>query len=189
LIEIRRGRIEDAAALRALLESMLEENQAWIRQNAVHLGKEREWIQAWIRDDRAHSADGGKFLFFAFDGDKLVGHVNGMSWAHAPKEFFEKMIRKHGLEGEKPGHLGIAVHKGYRRRGIGSKLIGRALQELREMGVTTVIAAVHVDNKPSLSFFGRVGFAIFESEGKHLWLKEDIVRGVVHDETKGFGAA
>jgi len=161
MIEIRRAKIEDAPALRALLESMLREDDPWIRMSVRHLGKERDWIQNMIKDDRAHSVNGGKFFFFAFDGERLVGYLNGMSWAHAPLEVFNKMVEKHGLQGERPGHVGIAVHKDCRRQGIGTRLIEKALQELREMGVTTVTAAIHVDNKPALSFFRKMGFTFY----------------------------
>jgi len=174
LINIRRAKIEDDVALRALSESMPKEDEPWIRENVTHFGKEREWIQNMVEDDRAHSTDGGKFLFFALEADILVGHVNGMSWVHAPREVFEKMTQKYGLVGEKPGHVGIAMHKDYRRQGIGSKLMDVALQELRDMGVTVAIVAVRIDNKISFNFFNKKGFAVLKSEGKHVFLKKKI---------------
>lgn len=174
MVEIRRARIEDAEGLRLLLSSLRGEAEPWIREVVIQLGEEREWIEGFIKGDGVHSKNGGKFLFFAFAEDKLVGHVNGMSWAHAPKDIFDRMILKHGLEEEKLGHVGIAVHKNYRRQGIGTKLILNALNELQEMGVTIVIADVNADNKPSLSFFGRMGFTIHGSEGDHVLLKKKI---------------
>lgn len=110
MIEVRRARVEDAAAMRSLLESLAREAEPWIREVAVQLGEERGWIEGFVKDDRQHAADSGKVLYLAFDGDRLVGHVNGVSWAHAPKEVFDRMIHEQGLEGERPGHVGIAVH-------------------------------------------------------------------------------
>ena len=62
----------------------------------------------------------GKWLFFAFDGDKMIGHVNGIAWDRAPlkyKEYVEKTKAKYNLVGKKAGHVGIAVHKDYRQKG------------------------------------------------------------------------
>jgi len=143
----------------------MKEDEPWIREVAVQLGKEREWIENLVKDDREHPSGGGKFLFFAFDGDRLVGHVNGVSWVHAPKSIFDRMIKEHGLEGERPGHIGIAVHKDYRRKGIGTKLMLKALNELREMECTVIIAGVNVDNTPSLQFLSRMGFTERRREG------------------------
>jgi len=174
MTEIRRAKIEDALALRALLESMLREDALWIRMNVRHLGKEGDWIQNIIKDDRVHSVNGGKFFFFAFDEERLVGYVNGMSWAHAPLEVFNRMVEKHGLQGERPGHVGIAVHKDYRRQGLGTRLIEKALQELREMGATTVTSAIHVDNKPALSFFRKMGFTVYKKEKLQIFVRRKI---------------
>jgi ribosomal protein S18 acetylase RimI-like enzyme len=174
LIEIRRARAEDSSALGLLLESFMKEDEPWIREVAVQLGKEREWIKNFIENDRDHLSGGGKLLFFAFDSDRLVGHVNGMSWAHAPKDFFDRMIKEYGLDGERPGHVGIAVHKDYRRKGIGTQLMLKALNELREMRCTVIIADVNVDNKPSLLFLSRMGFVEHRRVGNQVLLKKEI---------------
>jgi len=177
LVEIRRARIEDADGLRLLLNSLAGEAEPWIREVVIQLGEEREWIEGLIKDDRVHSKNGGKFLFFAFTEDKLVGHVNGMSWAHAPKAIYDKLLQKHGLVGERPGHVGIAVHKDYRGQGIGTKLMERALQELQVMEVNVVTAVANVDNKPSLSFLGKMGFAVYGREGDQVLLKRRVQCG------------
>jgi len=172
LIEIRRARAEDTIALRSLLESLIGEDEPWIGEVVIQCGKEREWIENFIKNDREQS-DGGKLLFFAFDGDRLVGYVNGMSWAHAPKDIFNRMTEEYGLEGKRPGHIGIAVHKDYRRQGIGTELIVKALNELREMGCTVIVAGLNIDNKPSLLFLSRMGFVEHRREGNQMWLTRE----------------
>lgn len=174
MIEIRRAKTENYFALRSLLGSLIEEDEPWIRDVAIQLGKEREWIENFVKNDREHLSGGGKFLFFAFDGDRLVGHVNGISWAHAPKDIFDKRIEEYGLQGESPGYVGIAVHKDYRRQGIGTKLMLKALNELREMGCTVIVAGVNVDNKPSLLFLNRMGFAEHGREGNQVFLTKKL---------------
>jgi len=173
LVEIRRARIEDADGLRLLLRSLAREVEPWIQEATIQLGKEREWIENFVKDDREHSAS-GKFLFFAFDGKRLVGHVNGMSWTHAPKDVFDRMIKEQRLEGERPGHIGIAVHKDYRRQGIGTKLMIKALSELQEMGSTVAVANVNVDNRPSLLFLRGMGFTDYRREGNQVLLTRKI---------------
>lgn len=173
-LSIRRASVDDAPGLHSLLKSLLSEDKPWTREFTRHLGKEEEWIQSWLKDDRQHQKDGGKFLFFAFQENMLVGLVNGMSWCKASREVFERTVRELGLDEKRPGQVGIMVHKEYRRLGIGTKLLERASEELREMSATIVIASVHVENKPSLSFFNKIGFIHFKSEGKYSMLRKHL---------------
>jgi len=62
LVDIRRARIEDADGLRLLLNSLAEEAEPWIQEATIQLGKEKEWIENFMKDDREHSANGGSCL-------------------------------------------------------------------------------------------------------------------------------
>ena len=99
-IKIRRGTESDAKAIRGLLDSLKDDSEVW----KSIIGKEEEWIHNKIKDDRIRNAENpGKWLFFAFYGEKLVGHVNGMVWDHAPpenKQHVEKMKAEYNLVGQ-----------------------------------------------------------------------------------------
>ena len=80
-IIIRRGRAGDENALSALLESLQKEDEVWM----VLKGKEKSWIHNFTKDDRVHNEERpGKWLFFAFHGSRMIGHVNGVAWDRAP---------------------------------------------------------------------------------------------------------
>jgi GNAT superfamily N-acetyltransferase len=74
----------------------------------------------------------------AFDADRLVGFVN-LAWDGRAHAFV----------------LDPTVHPDFRRRGIGTKLVGMAVAIARERGVEWL----HVDYVPHLGeFFQRCGF-------------------------------
>jgi hypothetical protein len=118
-IIVRRGREGGEKALSELLESLGEEDNVW-RKMEVMEGKEKDWIHNLTKNDRVHNKQNpGKWLFFAFDGEKMVGHVNGIAWDRAPpesKQHVEDTKARYNLVGKKVGHVGIAVHKDYRRK-------------------------------------------------------------------------
>ena len=174
VVVIRRARLEDSSSLRDLLQSMLSEDERWIRHNATNLGKEAKWIRGMIKDHAVHSTNPSKFMFFAFQGDKLVGHVNGMVWVHLAKDGLEEKVKEYGLKGGAPGHVGIGVHKDFRRKGIGTKLMDRALQEFVRMGVTDVFATVDLGNKASVSFFEKMGFSTVRKGNRQLVMSLDL---------------
>ena len=80
-------------------------------------------------------------IFGAFDGDKLIGFVNG-SFA------FE--------EGEL---LNIAVEEDYRRQGIAQMLFDTLFQHFTDMGVEKIFLEVREKNTPAVGFYKKNGFA------------------------------
>ncbi|HEY3155362.1 MAG TPA: GNAT family N-acetyltransferase [Candidatus Eisenbacteria bacterium] len=74
----------------------------------------------------------------AFAGDRLVGFVN-LAWDGGAHAFL----------------LDPTVHPEFRRQGIGSGIVNKAVSECRERGVEWV----HVDYEPALAvFYRRCGF-------------------------------
>lgn len=64
-------------ALRELLDSLKDEGEVWRSMMGIR-GKEEKWILGKTKDDHVHNIENPvSWLFFAFDGDRLVGHVNG----------------------------------------------------------------------------------------------------------------
>lgn len=61
------------------------------------------------------------------------------------------------------GHIvSIAVHPNYRRRGIGSALLLRAIEDLRKMGVKIVYLECRVSNEAAINFYKKHGFRIIK---------------------------
>lgn len=160
-IEIRRGRIGDGEALKKLLESLGKEDEVR-RKMRVLEGKEDSWIHNLTKDDRVHNKENpGKWLYFAFDGDNLIGHVNGIAWDSAPPEAeqqVENMKAKYNLVGRRVGHVGIAVQKDYRQKGIGEELMVIAIREARELGVGVLTISIKTENTPMNSLAEKLGF-------------------------------
>lgn len=160
-IGIRRGREGDGEALEKLLESLGKEDEVW-RKMKVLEGKENSWIHNLTKDDRFHNKrNPGKWLYFAFDGDNMIGHVNGIAWDHAPpeaKQHVENMKAKYNLVGKRVGHVGIAVHKDYRRKGIGEELMEIAIREAKELGVGVLTISINTENTPMIRPAEKLGF-------------------------------
>jgi GNAT superfamily N-acetyltransferase len=70
----------------------------------------------------------------ALAGDALIGYVN-LAWDGGVHAFL----------------LDTTVHPGWRRRGVGRQLVGRAVEVARERGIEWV----HVDYEPHLTGFYR----------------------------------
>jgi putative acetyltransferase len=78
----------------------------------------------------------------AVDGDEIVGHV---MFSPATIENGDGVIRGMGL-------APMAVLPGHQRRGIGTALIERGLEMLREKGCPFVIVLGHADYYPRFGF-------------------------------------
>lgn len=64
-----------------------------------------------------------------------------------------EMLRRGG-----EGVLGIIVATRHRRRGIGSGLIERCIEEARRVGIREAVAEVEMSNAPAITFFRKLGF-------------------------------
>lgn len=54
----------------------------------------------------------------------------------------------------------LAVAAGWERTGLGSRLLGRLLEEARERGCTRTILEVRADNARAIALYARHGFAV-----------------------------
>jgi len=168
-IEIRRGMESDANALHELLDSLKDEGEVWGSMVRAMRDKEEEWIRNHIEHDRVHDKENAyQFVFFAFDGDKMVGHVNGKVYNTRLLERATPHIRQHiedydrkiNLEGETTGGVGIAVHKDYRQKGVGEMLMRKAIQEAKKLGATVLftMCVLIPETAPKIRFSEKLGF-------------------------------
>jgi GNAT superfamily N-acetyltransferase len=99
------------------------------------------WLAVWAESrpaDFAAVLSRSLVYVCAYDGPTLVGFVN-VAWDG----------------GKHASVFDTAVHPEYRRRGVGSRLIKRAIELARQRGAHWL----HVDFEPHLSeFYGKCGF-------------------------------
>lgn len=67
----------------------------------------------------------------------------------------------------------LAVHKDYRRRGIGTALMQQARQWARGQGMQALLVEMTTKNFPALSFFRKLGFE-FCGFNDHYYTNQDI---------------
>lgn len=67
-----------------------------------------------------------------------------------------------GNDGRRGYIYHTAVHPGYRRRGIASALVERALSALQELGINKVATVVFAKNQDGNKFWQKAGFTVRE---------------------------
>jgi len=109
---IRIGVQGDAKALIELADAL--EAEGFTGPNSIKALKGcQKWINGFAKDDRVHNKEHPrKWIFFAFDGDRLIGNVNGFVWdsPFPKKEEIEELRARYRLPDKRIGHIGIHVH-------------------------------------------------------------------------------
>jgi ribosomal protein S18 acetylase RimI-like enzyme len=70
-----------------------------------------------------------------------------------------------------PAHLHINISQGYRSGGIGRRLIGAYLDQLREMSVQGVYLHTTSQNKAACHIYEKLGFQVLSSRHNSYWSK------------------
>lgn len=58
------------------------------------------------------------------------------------------------------GSLGMGVHKGYRRRGVGEQLIRATLEKAIKQGLERIELEVFASNEPAIRLYEKLGFVV-----------------------------
>jgi ribosomal protein S18 acetylase RimI-like enzyme len=58
------------------------------------------------------------------------------------------------------GTLGMGVHKDFRRRGIGRKLIDQAISRAKKLGLERIELEVFASNTPAIKLYKKLGFMV-----------------------------
>ena len=76
-----------------------------------------------------------------------------------------------GFDGHRGWLYSLAVHPKYRRKGIGTSLVNKALDELENLGCLKVNLQINSDKKTVIDFYEKIGFLIEEriSMGKKMY--------------------
>jgi L-phenylalanine/L-methionine N-acetyltransferase len=81
----------------------------------------------------------------AVAGDRVIGHLTA--------------TREEGSVCRHVASLGVAVASDWRRRGVGSALMGAAIEWARTVRVEKLSLSVYPDNEAALELYRRLGFA------------------------------
>ena len=109
-INFRKGVPDDAAALSAYINVLADEGGDTIPNTRFSPEEERQFLEKAAKQDRA-------FFLLACDGPAIVAVLD--IWAG------ERPFNRHA------GRLGMSVLSGYRRMGIGRRLLDMAIEETK----------------------------------------------------------
>jgi ribosomal protein S18 acetylase RimI-like enzyme len=133
-VTVRLARAEDHAALRALFKESLIEGQ--VRDNDT--GADIENIEEAYFSDEGQSA-----LWVADFDDEVIGMIGVQKTSDHEAE-----VRR------------LRVHKDFRRRGLGAKLMEQALGFCQHHGYLKVMLDVRIERAPAIKLFEKFGFTL-----------------------------
>ena len=146
------------------LEEMLYE-AIYIPQNQKPLPKEivfnpelYKYIQNWGRD--------GDLGFITLQYKEMVGAI----WVR----FFSQKNKGYGYISEEIPELCMAVKKEYQSQGIGSKLMKKMIEELKNRKVEGISISVDKRNR-AFNFYKRMGFYIVSQNKDDYLMKIDLI--------------
>ena len=91
----------------------------------------------------------------------MVAELGGevVSYVMCRVEYGLSMVRRFGLA--RKGHvISIATMEAHRGKGVGTALIRRAMDEMREMGCKEAFLEVRVTNENAVKLYGKLGFQV-----------------------------
>jgi len=118
-----------------------------LRYLAFTEGPPRETTVAYVQQNLAENWP----HFIALDGEKVIGWCDIAS--------LQRPVLEHS------GVLGLGVIREYRGLGIGTRLIGTALQAAKVRGLSRVVLTVRERNEIAIQLYKHFGFF---QEGRHI---------------------
>jgi len=123
------------------------------------LGKEYNYysigpedVSSWIKEDRVEK---GTLWIAEVDG-KAVGYAHCRMRSIHGKRTFNELLFVH--TDRDMGQSKIAVLPSYRRRGVATSLIRKALNHYKHMGVDLAVVVAYSDNKAAEELLRKLGF-------------------------------
>jgi RimJ/RimL family protein N-acetyltransferase len=147
-VTVREAEPSDAARIIAYLQELAEEPDINLPvapgEFSMTVEEEEEFI-------RGHAEADNMILLVAVAGEQVIGVMNITGG--------RRKAMRHA------GKLGISVHKDWRGRGIGTRMLQHALDWARNTGILTrVQLEVYARNIDAVKLYERFGFKI---EGRH----------------------
>ena len=115
-------------------------------RNKDALNKFEKFIKRWMK-----SKDGR--VIVALDGQYVVGFALAMIFSYPP-------VIKQKLHGYIDT---VAVKKGFRRKGVGEKMVSDLFKWFKKRGMDRIELSVITKNKSGRTFWKKLGFADYQS--------------------------
>lgn len=137
-MEIKELKSENIVGLNNLLNSIAEENIWTVNENKT-LQERIKWFKKYEEEKKK----GNSIVFVCIEEDKVIGSSSAIR---------QRGKRNHVWE------VGYQVKKEYRNKGIGSSLINKLIDFLKENKAEQLIAWVTETNKASINLLKKFGF-------------------------------
>lgn len=133
---------EHIAGFNSAVDSVAREHAYLAFLEGPPLETSREFVRRNIRENRPH--------FVALYGGRVVGWCDISS--------LDRPVFSHA------GLLGMGIVSEHRGKGLGRRLIDRAIAKAREIGLERIVLTVREKNTRAIALYEKVGFVI---EGRH----------------------
>ncbi len=158
---VRAATPQDASALVELASAVAGEQEGWLLADSRwrSAADERRYIRALHRHPDAA-------LFVAeLPGGELIGRLSVMRDNHPASSHV--------------ADLGVMVAAGYRRSGVGTRLMGAAERWAAEHGVTKLELHVFPYNQPAISLYEKLGYEREGTRRGHYRRSDDSLSDVI----------
>ena len=159
-IKIREAETEDAARIIEFLKEITSESEFLITtpEEVPSVKEEEEFIKRMKRSPYS-------LFIIALDREKVVGSLT----------FVGNSRRKVKHTGE----FGISVLKGYRRKGIATRMIECMIEWARKKGIEKIHLKVVEDNMAAISLYRKLGFEFEGRQEKAIKLEDGTYKDVL----------
>ena len=138
-VVVRELRLEDLDGLLELVNSTVREGAPINRVTELSRAEEVEFLPKRLGEIKR----GETVQFIAEIDGEVVGNAE---------------VRRHVCRQSHVGTMGIVVKSGYRRIGIGTRLIEKLLSEGKKQGLKIVTLQVNETNLPAITLYRKLGF-------------------------------
>lgn len=148
-VNIRRATVADAKALVDHIKAIVSEpvrTAPLDPDEVMTLDQEKASIEQYAASPRA-------ILLVAEDAGRIVGELTLR--CISPRRALQHVAS-----------LGMSVHSGHRRRGIGRALLEHAIEWAKGIGITRIELYVFADNAPAIALYEALGF-VHEGRRRH----------------------
>jgi len=138
-VVIRKPRLEDLDGVLELVNSTVREGAPINRMTELSRAEELEFLPRRLTEIER----GDTIQYMAEVDGELVGNA----------EIRKQVGRKSHLE-----TLGMSVKSGFRRKGIGARLMEKVMNEAKKKGLKIITLQVNETNLPAITLYRKLGF-------------------------------